>query len=127
MTDINDLRRKAQAAREFIAQFDELSFTLRLPTQHELKVEALRSTASGMDPAQSTVLVRALLEKAVIGWSGVTCEHLAPHGGPELAELVPGAVALLLDSQPEVAAGLMDAFVDHMNERATRKDEAAKN
>lgn len=127
MTDINDLRRKAQAAREFVLPVGVRSFTLRLPTQHELKVEALRSTASGIDPAQSTVLVRSLLEKAVIGWSGVTCEDLAPHGGPDLADLVPGAVALLLDSQPEIAAGLMDAFVDRMNERGTVKDEAAKN
>ena len=127
MTDINDLRRKAQAAREFVVIVGALTFGLRLPTQHGLKVEALRSTASGMDPAQSTVLVRSLLEKAVISWSGVTCEDLAPHGGPEQAELVDGAVALLLDSQPEIAGDLMSAFVDRMNERATAKDEAAKN
>jgi hypothetical protein len=126
MTDINDLRRKAQAAREFTLAIGALSFTLRLPTQHELKVEALLISAATA-PARSTVLVRSLLEKAVVSWTGVTCEHLAPDGGPDPAELVDGAVALLLDHQPTVAAGLLDAFVDRMNDRATRKDEAAKN
>jgi hypothetical protein len=126
MTDINDLRRKAQAAREFSLVVGERSFTLRLPTAHELRVEALLISAATA-PARSTVMVRSLLEKAVVSWSGVTCEDLAPHGGPEPAELVDGAVELLLDHQTEVAAALMDAFVDRMNERATRKDEAAKN
>ena len=127
MTDINDLRRKAQAAREFTMSVGVRGFTLRIPTQHELKVEALRSTASGMDPAQSTVLVRSLLEKSIVSWSGVVCEDLAPGGGPESAELLDGCVALLLDQQPEVASALMDAFVDRMNERAALQGAAAKN
>jgi hypothetical protein len=126
MTDINDLRRKAQAAREFVLPLGARSFTLRLPTRHELKVEALLISAATA-PARSTVLVRSLLEKAVVSWSGVTCDDLAPHGGDEPAELVEGAVALLLDNRPEVAAALMDAFVDQMADRATLKDEAAKN
>lgn len=126
MTDINDLRRKAQAAREFTVTVGAASYTLRLPTRHETEVEVLRSRGDG-DAALPAVLTRRLLEAAVVGWTGVTLEQLAPGGGPAPAELVPGAAALLLDNDPQAAAALLEAFVAKAQERNDRLEAAEKN
>jgi hypothetical protein len=126
MTDINELRRKAQAAREFTVQAGACSYTLRLPTRHETEVEVLRSRSDG-DAALPAVLTRRLLEASLVGWSGVTHEQLAPGGGSDLAELVPGAAALLLDNDPQAAAALLEAFVAKAQERNDRLEAAEKN
>lgn len=126
MTDIADLRRKAQAAREFSLVVGAATYTLRLPTRHEIEVEVLRSRGDG-DPALPAVLTRRLLEAAVVGWSGVTQEQLAPGAGPAPAELVPGAAALLLDNDGETAAALLEAFVAKAAERNARLEAAEKN
>lgn len=129
MTDINDLRRKARAAREIHVTVGEAQFTLLLPTQHEVEVEALRTRVHNAEShsAHSAVLTRRLLERAVVAWSGVTCEQLAPHGGSDAAELVPGAVELLLDNDLPTARVLLDRFMEAFNERHNQRSTAAKN
>jgi hypothetical protein len=129
MTDIADLQRKAQAAREFQVVVGACTFTLRLPTAHQKEVEAMRARGDGhtADPALAVLLVRRLVEQAVVAWSGVTAEQLAPGGGSDAAELVPGAVALLLDNQPDTARVLTDAMVQRENERNNHVDAARKN
>lgn len=126
MTDIADLKRKAEAAREFVVRVGAASYTLRLPTRHEIDVAVLRSRGDA-DPALPAVLTRRLLEGAVVAWSGVTHQQLAPGAGSDTAELVPGAVALLLDNDPATAEALLEAFVTRSAERNARLEAAEKN
>ncbi len=127
--DLADIKRKAEAARRFVVNVDGRSFTLQLPTQHEIEVEAMRSRLhdGDADPAQLTVIRRRMLERGVKAWTGVTCEHLAAGAGTDAAEVSPEAVALLLDAEPELAARLDTDFVGRLAERNAKRAEAAKN
>lgn len=127
--DLADIKRKAEAARRFAVQVGGLSFTLQLPTMHEIEVEAVRARLheGGADPAQLTVIRRRLLERGVVAWAGVTCEHLAPGGGADAADVGAEAVALLLDADPALASKLDAEFVGRMAERNAKRAEAAKN
>jgi hypothetical protein len=129
MTDIADLQRKAQAAREHVVTVGAARYTLRLPTDHEKRVAVLRArgTHEGADPASTEVILRTLLEMAVVAWEGVTCSMLAPGAAAEPATLVPGAVPLLLDAQPDVAQALAQAFIEHSAARADHAQATEKN
>ena len=129
MMDLADIKRKAEAARRFTVQAGGLSFTMQLPTQHEIEVEAVRARLHNgdADPAQLTVIRRRLLERGVVAWAGVTCEHLAPGGGTDAADVGVEAVALLLDAAPALAAQLDAEFVGRLAERNAQRAEAAKN
>ena len=127
--DLADIKRKAAAARQFTLTVDGRSFTLQLPTQHEIEVEAVRARLhdGDTDPAQLTVIRRRLLERGVVAWAGVTCEHLAPGGGTDEADVSPDAVALLLDAEPALASQLDGDFVARLAERNAKRAEAEKN
>lgn len=128
-TDIADLRRKQLASREFTVTVGAASYTLRLPTQHEKQVQAMRArgTEPDADAAMSALLLRLLLERAVVGWSGVVASQLVPGAGADVVDFAPDAVPLLLDGDPDTALALTDAFVRRENERNNRVDAAAKN
>lgn len=127
--DIADLQRKSQAAREFTVSIGAASYTLRLPTRHETEMEILRSRGAGVDGdlAQPIALTRKLLERAVVGWSGVTLGQLAPAAGPDPADYQPEAVALLLDQDTATAEHLLSEFVKRAGERNARTGAAEKN
>jgi hypothetical protein len=129
MTDIADLQRKAQAAREFTVKVGAAAYTLRLPTEHEKRLAVLRARGAldGEDPASTEVIIRALVEAALVRWDGVTCAMLAPGAGPEPAELLPGAAALLLDNQPETAHALALEFIERSAQRQQHAQAAEKN
>jgi hypothetical protein len=129
MTDIADLQRKAQAAREFQVVVGACTFTLRLPTEHEKRIAVLRARGGldAEDPAGTEVLIRALVEAALVRWDGVTCDMLAPGAGSEPAELLPGAAALLLDNQPEAARALALEFIERSAQRQQHAQAAEKN
>jgi len=127
--DLADIKRKAAAARQFVVEDDGRSFTLQLPTQYEIEVEAVRARLhdGDTDPAQLTVIRRRLLERGIVGWSGVTCEHLALGGGPDSADVSPDAAALLLDAEPKLASRLDGEFIERLSERNSKRAEAEKN
>jgi len=127
--DLADIKRRAMAAREAPVTAGGFTFTLRLPTQYEIDVEAARARLHGgeIDPAHLVIIRRRLLEQAVVAWSGVTWEHLAAGSGSTAADISQDAVALLLDSQPELAAELDAEFVSRLADRNTKRAEAAKN
>ncbi len=127
--DFADIKRKAQAAREFSVQVGGLGFTLRLPTQHEVEVQAarVRLHEDDADPAMLLRLRRSLVEHAVVAWAGVTLEHLAPGGGSDAAEVSQQAVALFLDANEAAADALYGEFVARRAERLQRQGDAAKN
>lgn len=127
--DFNDIKRKAEAAREFQVTAKGMGFTLRLPTQHEVQLEVARARLheGEEDPAQLLRVRRALVQRAIVEWRGVTCEHLAPGGGTDPAELSLAAAGLLLDADDEVSETLMAAFVEQRAARTARLESAAKN
>lgn len=126
--DFADIKRKAEAAREFRVDDGARWFTLRLPTDHDVSVEAARARdAGGAGLAATVQLTRALVERAVVAWGGVTCEMLAPSGGEEAAEVVPGAVGLLLDAEPALQSKLFEAFIERQRQRREKQEAAAKN
>jgi hypothetical protein len=128
MTDLNDLRRKANAAREFTVVAGGASFTLRLPTAHESDMQALRARSEEQSAgAQGVLLVRRLLERAVVAWDGVVGDMLAPQGGADPVDLSVDAVGMLLDHRPDIASQLYSAFIEKSAARNAAQGEAAKN
>lgn len=126
--DLNDLKRKADAAREYPVQVGALSFTCRLPTAHEVEMETARAWSVERDNLAVLLRVRrALVERSVVAWVGVTEAMLGPGAGDTPAEVSPAAVGLLLDADAGVCDALMDEFVRRSAERNARKDAAAKN
>lgn len=129
--DIVDLQRRAAAAREFEHAIGERRFRLRIPTSHEVQVEVLR--AGGGNPAAEQVALaimqRAIIERAIVGWSGVTTADILPEesAAVETVEHAPVLVALLLDAQPAIAAELTDVLVKRAAERNARIEAARKN
>ncbi len=129
--EVADIQRRAAAAREFEHAVGERKFRLRLPSSHEIQVEVLR--AGGGQPGKEyvalAVMQRAVLEGAVIGWSGVTTADMLP-GEPvefETVDYVPVLVPLLLDAQPELASALTEALVARASERNAKIEAARKN
>ena len=127
--DLADIRRKALAAREFVVQEAGSSYTLRLPTAHDIEVEVIRSRLHDgeVDPAQLTVIRRRLLERALVAWSGVACERLAAGAGAEPADVSTEAAAFLLDAEPDLAQRLDAEFVERLAARRQTQGTAEKN
>lgn len=130
--ELDDIRRQALAAREFERAVDHATFTLRIPTRHEVTIAVRRAAAKTLagdsDPAHLLLLERMLLEAAIVRWSGLTVRDILP--AHELAEDLPhepGAVGLLLDAQPDWARELGMALFDRMAARRDAQDTAAKN
>lgn len=126
--DLVDLKRKADAAREYQVQVGALAFTCRLPTAHEVEMETARAWSVERDNLAVLLRVRrALVERAVVSWSGVTEAMLGPGADDTPAEVSPAAVGLLLDADAEVAEQLLGEFVERSKARNERKEAAAKN
>lgn len=130
--DIHDLRRKVLAARQFTHEVGGVTFTLRMPTEHQVQVESLRSGLSGAShdglAAAMTVLRRRLLELAVVDWAGAMVSHLVPGYEPdEPLAFDADAVPLLLDVQTDMAAALDAELVRRLAERNKPLEEAEKN
>lgn len=129
--DVGDIQRRAAAAREFEHAIGERRFRLRIPTAHEVQVEMLR--AGGDDPGRQmvalAVMQRAIMERAIVGWSGVTSADLLPDetGATDSVEHAPVLVALLLDAQPAVADELTNVLIQRVAERNARIEAARKN
>lgn len=132
--DLQALQQRALAARELAHTIGEITFRLRLPTRHEVLLAAQRAGAlsAGGDRAGMLVTQRAVLESAVIGWTGARVRHVLP---PEHAQgdgetplaWEPGAVPLLLDARPDDAQALADLINRRMEERAAAIEADAKN
>ena len=127
--DFNDLKRKAEAAREFGVRVRHMGFTLRLPTPHQVQLEVARARVheGSADAALLLRVRRALMEQAVVAWDGVTEADLAPGGGPDAAPVSPEAVGLLLDHDEGAAAALYAAYVERRHARNAVQEAAEKN
>lgn len=128
--DLQTLRDKALAAREITHTLGDVTYRLRLPTPHEVLLAAHRTGVVGQPAgAAYMVLMRAVLEAAVIGWQGLRVLHVLPDEEGAQAPLAwePGAVAVVLDSRPADARALGDFMSDSMAQRAAALEAATKN
>jgi len=126
MSDIEQLKARALAARRFSVVVDGRTYVLQLPTQHELELAAARKAAG---EAGMVEFFRAQLERAVVGWSDVT--EAVFVGGQSLdyspVPYSPELVPWLLDAQPADAEQLRAALIEKLAERRARTEAAAKN
>ncbi len=129
--DKHDIRRKAQAAREFT---DEVApgvhVTLRLPSRQEVAVAAARAGVHtpGNETAGLVAMQRDLLVAAVVGWGqGVRLKHLLPDEADEPLQFDADLVGLLLDARPVWEDKLRNRFVTERAARIARLEAAEKN
>jgi hypothetical protein len=141
-----DLAARLEAARRFTVPLAEgaVLVTLRCPTEHESSCLYLEAGA----PAASQWMrwQRLLVERAVVGWQGITEAAFEP-GGPGVAESVPvgtvdpdhaapvwppvafdaALVPLLLDARPDWARALIGALLGRLAEARASREAAAGN
>ena len=124
--DNEEIRRRALAARECEHAVDGKTFRLRLPTPTDVQIEMLRA---GDDRAAPLVMQRAVLERAVIGWFGVTVNDLIAGEGVDndAADFAPMLVPLLFDSRPDICQELAAFLIGRASERNARLEAARKN
>lgn len=128
--DLQTLQAKALAAREIAHTLGDITYRLRLPTPHEVLLAAHRTGVVGQPAgAAYMVLMRAVLEAAVIGWQGLRVAHVLPDEADGQGPLAwaAGAVAVVLDARPADAKALADFMSDSMAQRAAAFEAAAKN
>lgn len=130
--DLATLQQRALAAREVAHTLGDVVYRLRLPTGHEVLLAAHRTGVVGQATgAAYLVLMRSVLEQAVIGWQGLRVRHVLPADGGSDADAPlpyePGAVATVLDARPADAQALADVLAERMAQRAAALEADAKN
>ena len=127
--DLDYIRRKAMAARQFECAAGPASFTLRLPTKLESSIAYAGAHSAGRaDSSAGLRFERALGVQAVVGWSGVLVRHaLHAHEGDESFDFEPGAAEVLFDAQPEWEGVILQALMTRVAERQAAEDTAEKN
>jgi hypothetical protein len=129
--DWADIARRAAAAREFTHEVDGRRFTLRLPTHDEMRISVLSHGTPGVNTdvglAAWERIGRELIERAVVGWSGVRFSDLLPGETDEPLEWAAEGVPLLLDAQPQWCLSLRAALMKGITDRAARIETAQKN
>lgn len=130
MAELDYLRRKALAARQFDVQLAAgVVVNMRVPTRHDT-VLAYADAAGRSRAAKEASWQRQLLLSAVVGWSGVLARHVLPsieQGGDDPLVFEPGATELLLDAQEDWAEQLLAELVQRVDKRRSAEDTAAKN
>lgn len=127
--DLDYIRRKALAARQFDCTAGPATFNLRLPTKLESSIAyAGASSAGRSDSSAGLRFERSLGLLAVVGWSGVLVRHVLPsHDGDEPFEFEPGAAEVLFDAQPEWEGTLLQALMVRVADHQSVRDTAEKN
>jgi len=123
--DIQDLKRRAEAVREFVHQIpgQGVSFRVRFPSRFERM--AIDHRYENDVPA----LVREVVRLSIQGWQGVRVSHALPEWKQEDAELPfgPDTLELLLDQQPGWLIGIWKDIDTRTKERNARIEAALKN
>jgi len=77
MNNVNEFRAALNVARQSQTVIDGVTFTVQLPLPHEWRksIEQHRDEHHSVKQAEA---FRALLDRALVGWSGLTTKHLLP-------------------------------------------------
>lgn len=130
--DLQTLKARAQAAREFTHAIGERIYKLRTPTRHDVLLASARlggQLSSAAEGTAAMLVQRSLLEAAVIGWQGLRVGHLLPGDDEANAPLAwePGAVGPVLDALPADEAELGGVLAEAMARRRAAAEADAKN
>lgn len=130
VVDMVELRRRAEAAREFDHALagGAVTVQLRYPTRYEVeRIWALARDERGRPDLYAGM--RALVRASVRGWVGVTVAHALPDAkrGGEALPCSSEAVDLVLDQQTEWINDLGMAISARMQARTERLEALEKN
>lgn len=124
--DLNDLKRKVQAARRFQVEVEGRTFTLQRPSRFELQMAGARAGMSAGEPGSRVHWERLVLLGAIVGWDGVLACDLGA-GDFEPVPHSPEAVPMLVDAQPDWADTLATALWVNMAKAEDAEGTASKN
>jgi len=121
--DIAALRERAKAARTLSITFQSATYTLVIPTDFDWKVIIARHQEEG------TRATRALVDAALIAWTGVRVGDAVPESEQASEELPYSsqAAALLLDYRLDVLGALEAELITAFHARRTAREESQKN
>lgn len=126
--DVADIVGMSERAREFKRQSGPRIYTMRTPTEHEMRVTYQRTMK---DPAGSLLFQRELTVSAVVNWSGVTLQDILPEQPPaELPfdkKLVPTLFDALDARDEKDYQMLAEAVLEQYSKRKTVLEEDSKN
>lgn len=121
-----ELKAAIEAARQFTVPLGAATFTLRLPSEHDCRVRLERHRDAAGVPL-FTEAARALLDTALVGWSGVTEADLFEGAAATPLPFSVEARALLLDHRLDWADELTIALSAKRQQRAEQREAARKN
>ncbi len=125
MSDIERIKARALAARQFSVACGSRNSVLQLPTPHELEVAAAKRSEGDLGMVE---FFRAQLERAMVGWAGVTEAAFTDNADDHaVVGFCPELVPWLLDAQPADADQLRAALIDALAKRRERIEAASKN
>lgn len=126
--ELSEIKRQAQAAREFTHTVDAATFTLRMPTRFEGQLAARECERGERHEVYALRVERRLLLSAVVGWSGVLVKDVLPgHPNDDALVFEPGAVEALADARPGVFAVLGKELFTRMAAASALQEAAEKN
>lgn len=121
------IKAAVEASRRVTETVGGRTFTLRLPTQHEVEMAYLRARGDGNHEAATSACMRFLLERSIVGWTEVVTTDLVPDVPPEPVPWSADLVPIFLDVQSEIADELKEKFSARLNARQKKTAEAQKN
>jgi hypothetical protein len=128
--DLAQFKARVEAARRFEFTVEGgPRLTLQVPSEHELRLYAVKARAGGATDTASLMVevMRATLLVAVRGWTGVVVDHFLRDGDTEVVEFDRDLVAPLFDAQPDWAEPVITAIQSRIVVRRERTEVAAKN
>lgn len=129
--DRDAILKAAQAAVTWTQEVGGRTFVLRVPSQHQVRVAYMRLPAKDKDGGDPIVVMdlisQSLLERAIIGWSGVAENDLIANDVDKAVEFHADLVPVLLDAQYEISSELRSEMSKRMMERTTAFEAAKKN
>lgn len=125
--DWSAIRMRARAAREFRVTVESACITLLTPTAHETEMAAMESDVPHKPKAAMVAFKRLMLERAIVGWAGVTLAHLLADGSDDPAPFEASAIPMLLDARPAWAKTMWDELLGRIEQRNQATQAAAKN
>ncbi len=122
--DVEELVNLSKRSREFKHQCEARIYTLRTPTDHEMRVYYLRHAADG---ANAMLVQREAVEGAIVGWSGVTMRDLMRDQPPAEVPFDRRLIPALLDANDNDFSELSKAVFAAYDKRRSEVEADAKN
>jgi len=124
--ELGTLQAQIRAARQISASADGATFSLELPSDHAwtIAIEANRDAEGRLLHSQAT---HAVLLAAIVGWDGLTAQHLLPEAPNDPLPFSAAARRELLDARQDIANELMAEIGAKLIERHEKRDAARKN